>query len=58
MEPHWHKASYSQAESNCVEVAEGPITAVRDTQNRQLGQLSFSAAEWKAFLTEVRADRL
>ncbi|TQN30151.1 uncharacterized protein DUF397 [Haloactinospora alba] len=54
----WHKSSYSNGERACVEVAEGPVTAVRDTQNRQAGHLSFSATEWKAFLDEVRADRL
>lgn len=57
-ESAWHKSSYSRADSNCVEVAEGPVTAVRDTQNRQAGHLSFSASEWMVFVDEVRADRL
>ncbi|TQN30330.1 uncharacterized protein DUF397 [Haloactinospora alba] len=55
----WHKSSYSNgSNNNCVEVAEGPVTAVRDTQNRQAGHLSFSASEWQAFLDEVRTGRL
>ncbi|TQN27820.1 uncharacterized protein DUF397 [Haloactinospora alba] len=55
----WHKSSYSGGSTgNCVEVAEGTVTAVRDTQNRQDGHLSFSASEWKVFLDEVRADNL
>ncbi|TQN30412.1 uncharacterized protein DUF397 [Haloactinospora alba] len=54
----WHKSSYSNGGTNCVEVAEGPVTAVRDTQNREAGHLSFSATEWKAFLDEVRAENL
>ncbi|TQN27760.1 uncharacterized protein DUF397 [Haloactinospora alba] len=57
-EPAWHKSSYSRADSNCVEIAEGTTTAIRDTQNRQAGHLSFPASEWKAFLTEVRAENL
>ncbi|TQN33554.1 uncharacterized protein DUF397 [Haloactinospora alba] len=55
----FHKSSYSSAtQENCVEVAEGPVTAVRDTQNRDAGHLSFSATEWKAFLEGVRSGRL
>lgn len=58
MTSDWHKSSYSKWETNCVEVAEGPVTAVRDTRNRRDGHLSFSASEWDAFLADVRADRL
>ncbi|TQN33162.1 uncharacterized protein DUF397 [Haloactinospora alba] len=58
VEPVFHKSSYSANNVNCVEVAEGPVTAVRDTQNRDAGHLSFSATEWKAFLGELRSDRL
>lgn len=56
----WRTSSYSKGESNCVEVADTTKggAAVRDTQNRRDGHLSFSASEWKAFLDEVRADRL
>lgn len=31
----WHKSTYSDGGGgNCVEVAEGPVTGIRDTQNR------------------------
>ncbi len=47
----WHTSSYSSGANNCVEVAEGPVTGVRDTKHRELGSLHFSAAEWRAFLS-------
>ncbi|MUL40400.1 DUF397 domain-containing protein [Streptomonospora sp. PA3] len=46
----FHKSSYSESGSHCVEVSEGPETRVRDTQNRDKGHLTFPAGEWKAFL--------
>jgi hypothetical protein len=46
----WHKSTYSAGANNCVEVAEGLATAVRDTQHRELGTLTFPAREWQAFL--------
>ena len=52
----WHKSSYSNnTGGNCVEVAEGMHTLVRDTQHRDLGHLAFSSAEWSAFLTSIKA---
>lgn len=56
-ERKWHKASYSSGSGSCVEVSEGATTAVRDTQNRELGHLEVSALEWTALLTMVRADQ-
>ncbi|MEV2279342.1 DUF397 domain-containing protein [Nocardiopsis sp. NPDC049922] len=53
----WHKSSYSQTGGNCVEVAEGSVTGIRDTQNRDLGHLSVPAGEWAALLTSMRATR-
>lgn len=51
----WHKSSYSGATTeNCVEVAEGPKTLVRDTQHRDHGHLEFAATEWAAMLGAVR----
>lgn len=46
----WHKSSYSANGANCVEVSEGPVTGIRDTQNRELGYLEANASEWTAFL--------
>jgi hypothetical protein len=52
----WHKSSYSGGDGgNCVEVAEGPVTGIRDTQNRDLGHLSAPAPEWTALLAAVRS---
>ncbi|MFV2196188.1 DUF397 domain-containing protein [Nocardiopsis sp. LOL_012] len=53
----WHKSSYSGAESDCVEVAEGAVTGIRDTQNRTHGHLDVPAREWTALLTSVRTSR-
>ncbi|MEC3891822.1 DUF397 domain-containing protein [Nocardiopsis sp. LDBS1602] len=55
-QPTWHKSSYSANSANsanCVEVAEGPTTHLRDTQNRALAELNLPAHEWSAFLTTL-----
>ncbi|MBB6173863.1 hypothetical protein HNR23_003923 [Nocardiopsis mwathae] len=54
----WHTSSHSPDGAKCVEVSEGLATKVRDSQNRELGHLTFDAAEWRAFLTDVKRDRL
>ena len=46
----FHKSTYSNDGSHCVEVKEGSETLVRDTQNRDKGILSFPASEWAALL--------
>ncbi|GAA1071865.1 DUF397 domain-containing protein [Nocardiopsis exhalans] len=47
----WHKSSYSDSGSQCVEVREHESGAdVRDTVNREAGHLSFPAAEWRALV--------
>ena len=51
----WHKASYSGGSGSCVEVAEGEVTGVRDTQNRALGHLDVPASEWTALLSAFHA---
>ena len=52
---HWHKSSFSGPnDPNCVEVAEGATTAVRDTQNRELGHLAFPAGEWASLVDSLR----
>ncbi|MEV2275328.1 DUF397 domain-containing protein [Nocardiopsis sp. NPDC049922] len=52
----WHTASYSAERGECVEVAEGPITGVRDTKHRDLGALFFCGNEWQAFLNVAKGD--
>ncbi|MDA2811526.1 DUF397 domain-containing protein [Nocardiopsis sp. RSe5-2] len=51
----WAKSAHSGRESGCVEVAtaEGAVH-VRDTQNRGLGHLSFTRAEWVALVSDVK----
>ena len=49
----WHKSSYSSGSGSCVEVAEGPTTHLRDTQNRALAELNLPAHEWSVFLTTL-----
>jgi hypothetical protein len=48
----WFKSSYSSANGACVECAPlpGGGMAVRDTQNRDDGTLSFNAEAWTTFL--------
>jgi hypothetical protein len=42
-----------------VEIAKTPQTVlVRDTQNRELGHLSFASSEWNFFLRDVRRESL
>jgi hypothetical protein len=53
-EKTWHKSSYSAGGGNCVEVAEGPVTGIRDTQHRELGHLTVSALEWTAVLAVTK----
>jgi hypothetical protein len=49
----WHKSTYSAGSENCVEVAEGRVTGVRDTRYRELGCLDVPAGEWAALLASV-----
>ncbi|MFD6100090.1 DUF397 domain-containing protein [Nocardiopsis flavescens] len=54
----WHKSSYSANGGNCVEAREYTGGAdVRDSQNQELGHLSFAGGEWAA-LTRVAASEL
>ncbi|WP_150251104.1 DUF397 domain-containing protein [Nocardiopsis deserti] len=53
----FRKSSYSGTSSNCVKVADSPsFSAVRDTQNRDMGALTFGPTEWHAFLSTTTAD--
>jgi hypothetical protein len=48
----WHKSSYSSGAESCVEARECVSGAdVRDTQNRELGHLSFDRREWTSLLS-------
>lgn len=50
----WHTSSYSVERGECVEVAEGAITGVRDTKHRDLSALFFGGGEWQAFLDAAK----
>lgn len=58
MNAEWHKSTYSGQGAGCVEVSEGPTTLMRDTMNRSLGHLEFSASEWRAFISATADDEL
>ncbi|MFC4562048.1 DUF397 domain-containing protein [Nocardiopsis mangrovi] len=50
----WHKSSYSGGNNNnCVEVAEGTATLMRDSRHRDLAALAFPVTEWRAFLADI-----
>lgn len=53
----WHKSSYSVNGGNCVETREHAGGAdVRDTQNPELGHLTFAPTEWSALLGTVSSS--
>ncbi|MDA2807979.1 DUF397 domain-containing protein [Nocardiopsis suaedae] len=54
----WHKSSYSGEGANCVEVAEGDQTLMRDTQYRDQAHLAVPADEWRAFITAAADGEL
>ncbi|QKW32500.1 DUF397 domain-containing protein (plasmid) [Nocardiopsis flavescens] len=53
----FRKSSYSSTDRDCVEVADLPAggAAVRDTQHREFGHLTFAEpSEWRAALAVIR----
>ncbi|CAL9435496.1 hypothetical protein SUDANB121_02152 [Nocardiopsis dassonvillei] len=52
MSESWQKSSYSNGHGgDCVETRRDRVRIlVRDTQNRELGQLGFTAEEWTTLL--------
>jgi hypothetical protein len=52
----WRKSSHSGGTGNCVEVASADrVIGVRDSKQYGGGPvLEFTAAEWKAFLSETK----
>ena len=52
----WRKSSYSNSNSNCVEVCAGrpDVVAVRDSKDRGGPELGFTAGAWAAFVRGVK----
>lgn len=51
----WRKSSHSGSGPNCVEVTASPAGIhVRDSKNPDGPHLTFTAAEWAAFLTALK----
>lgn len=53
----WHKSTYSQDQSTCVEVARNlsGVVAVRDSKNTAGPALVFSPRRWREFTTSLKA---
>ncbi|MFF4600533.1 DUF397 domain-containing protein [Amycolatopsis sp. NPDC001319] len=53
----WRKPRRSQNGNNCVEVALDPtVVGVRDTKDREGGQLSVPGPAWRALITNFTRD--
>jgi hypothetical protein len=50
--PMWRKSSYSD-QKDCVEVTLAPQVGVRDTKDREGGQLDLPADAWQAFIRKI-----
>ena len=53
----WRKSSYSGSNGGgCVEVARatGALVAVRDSKDPDGPRLAFTAADWQAFITQIK----
>ncbi|MDH6579824.1 DUF397 domain-containing protein [Kitasatospora sp. MAP5-34] len=53
----WRKSSFSGAQSDCVEIADGVpgVVPVRDSKNPDGPALVFPADAWRVFVTGVKA---
>ncbi len=56
MSPDWRKSSFSAANGNCVQFARLPDgrCVLRDSKDPTGPVLTFSAADWTTFLSNVR----
>jgi Domain of unknown function (DUF397) len=56
----WRRSSRSYGGGNCVEAAarHDALIDVRDSKNPQGSVLSFTSAQWNAFVSGVRSDGL
>lgn len=52
----WRKSSHSDDQGHCVEVADSTtLIAIRDSKNPDGPVLTFTPADWRAFLRSIRA---
>lgn len=52
----WYKSSYACSNgASCVEVRPGDLVEVRNSRFPSAGMLSFTHAEWRAFVAGVKA---
>jgi hypothetical protein len=55
--PNWRKSSASGSSADCVEVARTRASVlVRDSGNASGAVLTFTPAQWSAFMKRVRRD--
>jgi len=53
-QPAWRKSSRSGTQTDCVEVAPFPgVTAVRDSKDRDGGELRVPRTVWRAFVRAI-----
>lgn len=58
LEVAWTKSTHSGADG-CVEIAPGEVVLMRDSKIGEASPvLSFGLAAWRAFIEDVREDRL
>jgi hypothetical protein len=50
----WFKSSWSPDKADCVEVNLGGAVGVRDTKDREGGELALPVAAWVAFLDGLK----
>jgi hypothetical protein len=52
---NWRKASASQSQNDCVEVAaQGPSVLVRDSRDASAGVLTLAPAEWRTLVNAIQ----